>query len=481
MTFTYRPRQLSAHAAARQAVGARKRKAIIIQAPTGFGKTGIAALFCEAALRKSRCVLFIADRKKLIRQAQHKLADFGVRSGIIMSGHRIELVYSVQVASVQTLVRRLGQFAFKPDLIIIDECHRSNGDSFKRIIEYWPDAVKIGLTATPCRTDGTGLGVGHGGIFEEIIPTAAVRELIDDGTLCPYRYFLPELMDTSGLHVKRGEIDTQEFDARMDSKPTIVGDFIAYWLAHAKGRPTLTFASSITEAGRLCAAANAAGIRAIAIDADNQDQDGDSALAGLSGGTVDMVILVGCWVEGMDCPEVSCIALMTYTASLTKFMQMIGRGFRYLPGKVMMVIDHMGNAGRMVNGEFVPKHGLPDQDREWSLEGTKRGNSAEKPQPLRQCPQCQIVHTPAPRCPECGWLYEIAARTGPEQVAGQIVEVSPEAVAAAKTAASVERKREIGQAKTREQLEAIAAARGYKRGWADYILRARKQKGERRA
>lgn len=481
--FTYREKQLKAIHACKVAIGVRKRKAIICVAPTGFGKSGVGAGIASGAVAKGKQVLFLVDRKKLATQMRKKLRDFGIESGIIMAGHASALVYPVQVASVRTLINRMKNLAFVPDVIVADECHRSNGATFKAIFAKYPDAIVLGLTATPVRTSGDGLGVGHGGIFEEIIPTSSIAELIADGTLCRYKYFLPELVDSSDIAVRGGEHVQQEIDKAIDAKPGIVGDFVSYWLVHARGRPTMVFASSLKEAARLCAAATTAGIRATTIDASSSEMQGEEALDGLTTGTLDMAILVGCWVEGVDIPPVSCIVLMCITASITKFLQMIGRGFRPSPetGKeFLMIVDHMGNAGRMVDGEFIPKHGMPDWEHDWQLEGKKVGKkiSPDHPQPLTQCTECSRTFKPAPVCPECGHPVPIRERKPHEQIAGKIVEISAEQSrqdAEQERLEVLRRAQEVGMADSYEKLLAIALERGYKPSWAGVRWKIKKQ------
>ena len=428
MALSPRPRQTQAIHDSRRALIERKRRAIIVCAATGFGKTGVAAGIMQSALSKGRRVLFLADRRKLVTQAQQRLLEFGVTSGILMSGLAESPAEQVQIASVQTLVNRLPEWDFKPDIVIVDEAHRSRAPQFKSLIDHY-STITIGLTATPCGSNGAGLGKDSGGSFEEIIPTASIRELIDDGTLCPFKYYLPELFDASGISIKDGEYDEKQVQARLDDKPGIVGNFAQYWLENCKGRPTLTFAPSIKEAKRICDTANAAGIRAVTIDATNEEYEDNAAIAGLESGALDMVILVGKWIEGLDVPCVSCIVLMCITASIVKFLQMIGRAFRPYDGKdFMIIVDHFGNAGRVIDGHFIPKHGMPDWNRIWELSGRKVGRGGPKPddpKPLMVCPKCFVTHEPAPKC-ECGYVYTAAERKPPKKLKGRMVALTPE-------------------------------------------------------
>lgn len=483
--LTPRPRQLKAINDSRAALIERKRRAIIVCAATGFGKTGVAAGIIQSALLKGNRVLFLADRRALVRQGQERLAEFGITSGIVMADHPESPHEQVQIASVQTLVNRLPDWAFKPQIVIVDEAHRSRAPQFKSLIDHY-NTITIGLTATPCGSNGAGLGKEYGGSFEEIIPTASVRELIDDGTLCPFTYYLPELFDTSGISIRDGEYDEKQVQARLDDKPGIVGDFARYWLENCKGRPTLTFAPSIKEAARICDTANALGIRAVTIDTTNEEHEDAAAIAGLENGTLDMVVLVGKWIEGLDVPCVSCIVLMCITASIQKFRQMVGRAFRPHPGKDgMIIVDHFGNAGRVVDGHFVPKHGLPDWHVEWSLEGRKVGRGGPKPdepKPLCVCGECFVTYEPASFCPN-GHATPVQARKPPKKLKGRLTALTPEQMeqkGADKHAAKLRKEQEAANkalqrehdrkqewsAQSFEDLLRIARDRGYNPNWA---------------
>lgn len=484
--LTPRPRQIKAINDSRAALIERKRRAIIICAPTSFGKTGCAAGIMRSALAKGNRVLLAADRRKLITQAQIRLQEFGVSSGIVMDGYPESPHEQVQCATVQTLVPRLADWPFVPDIIIIDEAHRSNGAMFKALVEKFSGAILIGLSATPVGSSGSGLGKDYGGLFEEIIPTASIKELIDDGTLCGFQYYLPELFDSAGLSIKDGEYDQAEIQRRLDERPGIVGDITQYWLDNNRGRPTLRFVSSIKEAKRNLDACLAAGIRAVTIDATNAEHEDDAAIIGLENGTVDMVILVGKWIEGLDVSIISCVELMCLTASIQKFLQMIGRGFRPHPGKDFLVInDYFGNAGRVVDGEFIPKHGMPDWNRIWPLEGKKvgrRGPKPDEPKPLCVCGECFVTYEPSPFCPN-GHATPVQARKPPKKLKGRLTALTPEQMEqkeADKAAAKLRKEQEAANhalqrehdrreewaAQSFEDLLRIARDRGYNPNWA---------------
>jgi ribosomal protein L32 len=133
-----------------------------------------------------------------------------------------------------------------------------------------------------------------------------------------------------------------------------------------------------------------------------------------------------------------------------------------------LILDHVGN---------VLRHGLVDEEREWSLDGKKK-RKADKSEPeikIKQCPKCYAVHAPAPICPECGHVYELGGRQTPDVVDGKLTEVTQEMID--KRRAAMQHRQEIGRAKTREALEALAARKGYRPGWVEHVLRERNRHG----
>lgn len=479
MPVILRERQVKAIHDTRRAV-ANGSHAPIIVAATGFGKTVTAAGLIAGAMSKGSNVLFLAHRQELIYSARTKLADFGIQSGIIMAGERIALVYPVQVASVQTLVRRMDKLNWRPDLCVIDECHLSNAASYKKIIAFYENPILIGLTGTPWRLGAQGLGIGHGGMFDALVETGSVADLIADGTLCPFRYFAPPLITTEGIGHTAGEFDEKELEDRLNT-PTITGSFIAHWKRLAQGRPTMVFCVSVKHAHDLTAQACAAGIRAVVVDGTSEDEHRRNVLPDLAAGRIDMAVNCGIYIEGVDCPAISCVVDLAATESLSRFLQKIGRGMRIHPGKKdLIIIDHVGNAGVSIDGDFVAKHGMPDDPREWTLEGrkkrSKKTEDSEKPIDLIQCPECSATMKPRPVCDAvdvdgniCGHVFMTKPRKAPDQVDGELIEVSAKQAqqdAEQERLDILRRSQEVGMAKTYEELLAIAKDRNYKPGWA---------------
>lgn len=185
---------------------------------------------------------------------------------------------------------------------------------------------------------------------------------------------------------------------------SLTGDAVAHYRQHADGRPAIAYCCNIAHAEAVAQAFREAGYRAVAASGESKAADREAAIGGLATGATQVLCAADLISEGLDIPAVECVLLLRPTASLTLYMQQVGRGLRPADGKeALVVLDHSGNAHR---------HGLPSDDREWSLEGRPKGKA--KPAALRQCPKCYVVHRPAAACPECGHAYRRrpSGRTG---------------------------------------------------------------------
>jgi superfamily II DNA or RNA helicase len=255
VTIQFRDYQLRAIHDARVKIGAGVRR-IVLNAPTGAGKTCIAAGIVQSAIAKGKRVLFLAHRRELIEQTVNKLVDAGVlHFGVIMAGNRLNSADApVQVASIQTLIRRELPPA---DLIIIDEAHRASARSYLSVIANYPSAAVLGLTATPERTDGKGLD----DIFQDMIVVETVPNLIEQGFLVKPVCYVGPTADLSGVRTKRGDYDERQLATVMD-KPKLVGDIIENWKRLARGKPTAVFAVNVAHADHIAAEFRAAGVSA---------------------------------------------------------------------------------------------------------------------------------------------------------------------------------------------------------------------------
>lgn len=443
---------------ARQAFAAGNRH-VILQAPTGAGKTIIAAHVAKSAADRGKRILVLAHRRELLFQLHGKITLAGLRAGLIMPGQP-ETNDTVQVASVQSIAKKARRYNF--DFIMTDEAHHAiPGSLYSHVFEANPEAMSLGLTATPQRLDGKGLGKISGGFYDAIVPGPSPAWLIQNGYLCRYRAF-SHPPPAGDLRMTGGDFNKADMEAMMDQS-VLIGDAVDHYRKLADGRRAICFCVSVEHAKNTAEAFRRAGYSAIAVDGGMEKADRAAALAGLQTGKNQIITSCELISEGLDVPNVGAVILMRPTASVTLFLQAVGRGMRPKEdGSELIILDHAGN---------IARHGLPDQDRTWGLEGRIKKERAKLP-PIRECAKCFAVFPPADHCPECGALVERAARRELETEDGTLVEVTAEALEAMRKA----KRREEGRAQTLEDLLRIERERGYKSGWAYLRWNARRKK-----
>jgi superfamily II DNA or RNA helicase len=418
------------------------------------------------AVAKGKSVLFLAHRTELLTQASDKLTAFGISHGLIKAGRIGDMRHKVQVASVQTLVRRLDKLSFVPDLVCIDECHLAEAKSYKDILNKYPKAYTIGLSATPGRLDGRGLGKPKGN-FDCIIPGPSMTDLIERGFLVPLRYFsAANPIDTSGIHSSAGDYNIGELSALVD-KPSITGDVLDHWKRIASDRKTLIFCISIEHADHVAEQFRNSGISALSVNGQWDSNLRAMALADFERGTVQVLVNCQLYVEGIDIPSIGCIADLAPTQSLTRYLQRAGRGMRPHPAKENCIyLDHANNVSRF---------GFPTEPREWSLEGAEsRKKSAERATSIRVCPKC-FAASPARAlvCVECGIPFEVKPRQELTEKDGELVELTAEQIAKKRE------RRDQGRSRTLAELEAFARIKGYAAGWAKHVWESRETKKQK--
>jgi len=388
---------------------------------------------------------------------------------------RLTEVYNLEVADLHTYVA---------NGIVVHNCHHVAASTYLQVIQAYPDAYQLGVTATPIRTDGKGLGRNAGGIYDYMVVGPQTAELIEMGYLVePVIHVPPSLVDLTGVRKLGGEYNARQATERVD-KRSITGDAMDHYLSSAKYEPAVVFCASVAHAEHVAAEWRAMNIRAVAVDGTKRgknkdwrtgDDDVDRALKGLADGSVHAVMSCDLISEGTDIPAISYMADLGPTMSLGKHIQKIGRTLRPAPGKDRAIImDHVGNVGKMENGMFIANHGLPTDIREWTLDGEMRSkrDKQEKLQSVAMCGSCYGVFIARLRvCPYCNTEREIQQREI-QQREGELVAITPEM----KARAQYEAKQEVYSAKTLEELEALAAKRGHKKGWAKHIYNARAAK-----
>lgn len=405
----------------------------------GGGKSVIVAEMARAATQRGRRVLFLVHRQELCDQIRATFGAWGVRMSLC------------DVMMVQTATRRIDRLK-TPGLIITDENHHALAASYRRIYDAFPDVPGIGVTATPVRLNGEGL---HD-VNDRLILGPSTRWMIDHGYLADYDYYAPDVADLTHLHTNRGEFRADEA-SRALNLDTIHGDVIRHWRRLAEGRQTICYCSGIEHSRDTAAAFTAAGIPAAHIDGTTPEAERRRAVEEFRRGELRVLCNVDLISEGFDVPDCSCAVLLRPTKSLTLYIQQSMRPMRFKPGKRAVILDHVGNYAR---------HGLPDAEREWSLEGKPR-HGREKTDPdavgVRQCPRCFRVFSPAPVCPYCGYRFPLSRReleerreTQLQRIQGFVLEYSgPE------------------QCRSYRELLIYAKQHGYKPGWAFYQSKRR--------
>jgi DNA repair protein RadD len=425
-------------------------KALVV-APTGSGKTVIAAAII--ANQVARTVLFLAHRREIIKQTSAKLFAQGINHGVIMPGVSPRPMESVQVASIQTLwsrgMRSDAMQMPSANLLVIDECHHARANTYQKIIDAYPNATLLGLTATPCRGDGRGLG----NVFTKLIECPQVAELIEQGHLVKSRVYAPVDPNLSGVKTQNGDYIVSQLSNRMNTHK-LVGDIVTHWYKYGERRKTVVFAVDVKHSVHITEEFCKAGVRAEHLDGSTPTAERDANLARLGSGETEVVSNCMVLTEGWDMPAIGCLILARPTKQMGLFRQMIGRGLRPAEGKTdAIILDHSG---------AVYRHGLPEDRVEWTLDTDKRASNpthegrrnSEHGSRLLECTQCSAIRTAGEPCPCCGFLPKPPPRYVPFED-GDLGRVVGDRARAP----------QYDQNEWLGMLRHIADARGYKPGW----------------
>lgn len=413
------------------------------------------------AIAKDKAVLFVAHRKEIITQTSGKLDQFGISHGVVMANHpRHQPEQLVQVASIQTLTRRDKP---KADLIIIDETHLACGASYQKMIEQYQGAVIIGLTATPIRLDGRGLGE----IYSDIVEVVPMSQLISEGHLVKPRVFAPFTPNLHTFKTVRGDYDATQISNEMD-KSSITGDIVKHWQAHANKRKTICFSSSVAHSKNIANAFNVAGISAKHLDASTPTAQRDAILQSWRDGEFCVLSNYGLFIEGLDVPAASCCILARPTKSVTIYLQAVGRVMRPHESKTdCIILDHAG---------LTYEHGFVDMAREWTLNGKKKRNNENiQAISVHVCESCFCAysrHEHPNNCPECGAVTSHKERKVKKvDGGGKLVELDADTIAKLKQ----QKQNEVKAARTLDQLIVLGKQRGYKPAWAYRVFDERQK------
>jgi len=413
VAFALRPYQQEGVDAIRASF-ARGNRRVLYVAPTGSGKTALFSYIAAGVYQNKKRVTALCHRDFLLEQISTALKTSNVPHGVLVGGSYGLPRTPVVVASVFTLANRLTHYK-APDLIIADEAHHLvHGSTWSKVSAAFPNARLLGVTATPERLDGRGLGES----FDDMVVGPSTAELIEDGYLVPSEVYRPPSMaDLSGVQSRAGDFAVGQLAAAMD-KPKITGDAVDHYMRLARGKRAVAFCCSIAHAEDVAAAFNAAGVVARCVNGKMDRVEIRRVMAAFTAGAIKVLTAADLISEGYDLPAIECAILLRPTKSLALYLQQVGRSLRPAPGKDRAIIlDHAGNSREDL-------HGLPDAPRQWSLLGRAAREAAERAAPTRQCEQCFAVFRPTPKCPRCGFVFPIQSRRV-EEVDGTLVRVTP--------------------------------------------------------
>lgn len=460
MSLKLRPYQEESVDQTRQALS--RHRSVLLQAPTGAGKTAMASFMFLSSQAKAKVSYFVCHRQELIDQTALTFEQVGLDFSYIAAGYPYDPTKSVQICSIGTLTRRLDKVP-EPDLAVWDEAHHVAAKGWATVHEAWQGAYHVGLSATPERLDGRGLGSWFG----ELVLGPRVADLITAGWLNEYKAYGPDDPDLSGVKQRYGDYVKQQLSEACD-KPAIIGSLVEHYRKFAEGKKAVVFAVDVKHSKNIIEQFEAAGIKAAHLDGKTPKHQRRIMLQRFARGQIDVISNVALFGEGFDLAansgmdvHIEAVILARPTASLSMHLQMVGRALR--PGDdPAIILDHAGNC---------LKHGLPDKDREWSL--ADREKKCDGVAPCRQCKQCfAILPAGTQVCPECGYEFPAQLRVGPEHKPGKLVEIE-------KARAARVRRQEQGQCQSYDSLVALGVQRGYKHpeGWASKIWQARVNRG----
>ena len=437
----------------------RGNKRVLIQSPTGSGKTALTTDMLGKSSARGISSVFIVHRRELVKQSLSAFKKNEVNAGVISAGFTERPDRNVQIASIQTYIRRYTRLK-KPSLLVWDECHHLAAKNWTKLFEEYPDAYHVGLTATPIRLDGRGLDK----YFDVMVQGPSVPWLIENKYLSAYRLFAPTSISMDGVGTRMGDFIRSQVVSLVD-KPTIIGNAISHYQRLCPGSRNVVFCASVEHSEHTAMQFRAAGISAEHVDGKTDPLKRDGAIKRFESGDTKVLCNVDLFGEGFDVPAIEAVTMLRPTQSLALYLQQVGRGLRRSQGKDQTIIlDHVGNCER---------HGLPDEIREWNLSGSEKKSKScsSSSGGVRICPKCFAAQlSTAVSCSFCKYQFDSQPRKI-EEKEGELTEVNKDAL-------RKKRKIEQGVAKSFDDLVKLGQARGYKRPhfWAKKIHNARQRK-----
>jgi superfamily II DNA or RNA helicase len=451
----------------------RRNASVLLQAPPGAGKTAMATYMAKAFSGRGDAVWFVCHRAELLEQSSRTFSRYGLSHGFIAAGLPLNLHAQVQVCSIDTLKNRLASLR-PPRFALIDECHHSGAAGWAAVIKWMIDGGTrvVGLSGTPHRHDGTGLGDQ----YMDLILGPTVAWLIENGHLSQYRIFAPHKPDRKAMRKLAGDFNKRDAADAM-SKPKLVGNIVQHWRDCARGKLTVGFGVNVAHSQFLAEQFRAAGVNAVHLDGGTDKAERRAMIRDFGPGGIEVIFNVALFGEGFDLAaiaqrDVTIDAVIDAAPgmSLSWLLQKHMRCMRPAPGKTAIILDHAGNSDAL---------GFPDDEREWKLEGEAKGKKAANdngPPPPVTCEGCfvQIRRPLPPECPCCGKRMQAEAKA---------IEVDEHAhlnerTEADKAAVRARLKQEEAECRDLGAFAALGRKRGYSNpvGWAHKRMAARTAK-----
>ena len=370
-------------------------RSVVLQMPTGSGKTACAGAVAQGLAARGLPLLALVHRHELVNQFTDTLERVGLggRYGVIAAGRAPSPWASLQVASIQTLHRR-PTLNLKPALIVIDECHHARAATWSEVLGRFPQARLLGLTATPARLDGKPLGL-H---FDHLVEGPSIGWLVVHGWCAQTTMkYVGRGILTRGMAKTAGDYNRKALGEALNRRA--IAAPVKAFLTHARDRRAIFFGINTQDSKQVAELFGTSGIKAVHVDGKTPPKQRDRALREFAGGTVQVLCNVDIVSEGTDIPLCDCIIMGRPTLSLVRYLQEAGRAGRIEHGRDALIIDCVGNIWR---------HGAPDKERRWTLQGAEPAEPKEKGPSdrggMRVCVHCATVY-PASRggtCPTCG-------------------------------------------------------------------------------
>jgi superfamily II DNA or RNA helicase len=466
-TKTLRGYQSRALDELRAAIRAGHRR-ILLALPTGGGKSVIFSKVIASANEKKNPVLFLVHKRELVRQASGHLKNEGVPHGIIMAGEVMNLDAANQVCSKDTLHRRAVasmKLVLPPArVIVVDEAHRTGTTTYNDILDQYPDAILIGVTATPTRKNGRGLGAQ----WDKLIVVTTVAELQEMGFLCQTRYMVPAIPDLKNIGTQDGDYVEEQLQKLMDDAK-LIGSVVDHWLRYAENRQTIVFATGVSHSMHLRDRFLLAGVPAAHVDGGTLRKERDAIFAAFERGEIRVLCNCNIATEGLDIPDTGCVVLARPTRSIVFHLQSIGRGLRPKEdGSDCLIIDHAGNVLRLGPAEREHEWSLDDQTTVYENDAKRESEKKERKETEYVCGGCGTLFKSSPVCPHCHTPLESHGRAV-DTAKGELTlyRVKEEKKPAKKQFSMQEKQRFYSMLLWRAQ------EKGYQKGWVSHKYQER--------